>query len=381
MIYDAIINGARSLAFYGGNSPDCWNGTTDNQHGWNWTFWDSTLRSLIGEISPISPLSPALVNPVSTAVLPTNDASTEVIESRRQRGRPLGAGGACRLGNETGHDLGPASVSDERRRLHREPLGERGERRLDRQLRPVGCPHLPPRAAGTTAASPAPTIASVTPTSGPVGSRVTVAGTNLGSATAVTFAGLVAGFTVTSSTELSATVPAGATSGPIAVTTPVGTATSSVAFTVTAASPPPPPSGGGGSSGGQAIPSSVRLTASATSPSLSVGGTDDIVLTAVDVGGGSSHVILTITLPSGLALVGPPGLRARLRLHRPDRLGVRPRLPSVECAHTGALLRSRNFGRRPADLHHDHRPRARCQPCRQLGHTDDLGRAPSCTRT
>ena len=31
MIYDAIINGARSLAFYGGNNPDCWN-PTDTQH-------------------------------------------------------------------------------------------------------------------------------------------------------------------------------------------------------------------------------------------------------------------------------------------------------------------------------------------------------------
>ena len=24
MLYDAILNGARSLAFYGGNNPNCW---------------------------------------------------------------------------------------------------------------------------------------------------------------------------------------------------------------------------------------------------------------------------------------------------------------------------------------------------------------------
>ena len=152
MIYDAIINGARSLAFYGGNNPDCWNGTTDNQHSWNWTFWDSTLRSLIGEISPISPLSAALVNPGSTAVLPTNDASTEVISRAGNAGDFWVLAARVGSGTQAGDDLGPAPVGDERRRLHREPLGERGERRVDRQLRPVGCTHLPPRRSAAAAA-------------------------------------------------------------------------------------------------------------------------------------------------------------------------------------------------------------------------------------
>src|SRR5262249_19581513 len=49
-----------------------------------------------------------------------------------------------------------------------------------------------------------------------------------------------------------------------------------------------------------------RLALSAASPTATVSGTDAISVTAVDAGGGSTHVVLTINLPSGLALVGPP---------------------------------------------------------------------------
>ena len=79
----------------------------------------------------------------------------------------------------------------------------------------------------------APTITSFNPISGPVGTLVTITGTNLTGATSVSFHGTTAtSFTVVNATQITATVPSGATSGTIAVTTPGGTATSSASFTV-----------------------------------------------------------------------------------------------------------------------------------------------------
>src|SRR2546426_9722803 len=75
-------------------------------------------------------------------------------------------------------------------------------------------------------APPAPTLTGFTPTSGPVGSSATLNGTNFTGATAVTFNGVSASFTVSSDTAIQATVPAGATPGPLSGTHPRGTATS-----------------------------------------------------------------------------------------------------------------------------------------------------------
>src|SRR5438132_7396675 len=77
-----------------------------------------------------------------------------------------------------------------------------------------------------------PTITDFSPASGPAGTSVTINGTNFTSATAVTFNGTAASFTVTSATAIQATVPAGATTGPLSVTTLGGTASSSTNFTV-----------------------------------------------------------------------------------------------------------------------------------------------------
>ncbi|MGH2530652.1 MAG: IPT/TIG domain-containing protein, partial [Actinomycetota bacterium] len=83
-----------------------------------------------------------------------------------------------------------------------------------------------------------PTITSFSPQSGPVGTSVTIKGTNFNSATEVKFKNTVATFTVDSNTRIKATVPSGTTTGPISVTTPDGTATSSSDFVVTATAAP-----------------------------------------------------------------------------------------------------------------------------------------------
>ena len=69
-------------------------------------------------------------------------------------------------------------------------------------------------------------------TSGKVGDAIIILGTSLTSATGVTFNGIAADFTVGSASEISTTVPAGATTGKVQVTTPGGTLLSNVAFHV-----------------------------------------------------------------------------------------------------------------------------------------------------
>jgi uncharacterized repeat protein (TIGR03803 family) len=70
------------------------------------------------------------------------------------------------------------------------------------------------------------------PSSGGVGATVIILGNSLTGSTHVTFNGTAASFKVVSSTEITTTVPKGATTGTVKVTTPGGTLSSNVAFRV-----------------------------------------------------------------------------------------------------------------------------------------------------
>ncbi len=79
-----------------------------------------------------------------------------------------------------------------------------------------------------------PSITSFTPSSGPVGTAVTITGSVFSGATAVKFGTILAtSFTIDSDTQITAIVPDGFVQAVIKVTTGGGTATSGQSFTLT----------------------------------------------------------------------------------------------------------------------------------------------------
>jgi len=85
---------------------------------------------------------------------------------------------------------------------------------------------------------PAPAITSFTPSSGPVGSLVTITGTNLSSPTALSIGGVSAIPISNTGTSFVAMVMPGAVTGTVSVTTENGTGASSSNFTVVTSLPP-----------------------------------------------------------------------------------------------------------------------------------------------
>ena len=243
MIYDAILNGARNLAFYGGNIPGCWN-ASDTAAGWNWTFWDGVLKPLVQEINAGSPIAPALLNPGTTRTLASSDATTQAIVRDGVGSDDLwviaarsGAGSQAVTIDGLPATVTSGAVYTEGRSVpvvHGSFTDTFG--RWDVHVYHFTVPPPPPGG---------PVVTSFAPVSGPAGTAVTITGSKLTGATAVAFAGTTALYTVDSDTRITATVPAGAADGPISVTTTAGSTGSQDSFDVTS-----PASGGGGGGGG-----------------------------------------------------------------------------------------------------------------------------------
>ena len=167
--------------------------------------------------------------------------------------------------------------------------------------------------------TPPPTISGFSPQSGPVATPVTVSGTGFTGATAVAFNGTAAQYTVTDDSTIQTSVPQGATTGPISVTTTGGAATSSSDFTVTAPPPPPTISGfspEGGAVGTQVIINGTGFTGATT---VAFNGTtagytvtdDSTIQTSVPQGATTGP--MSVTTPGGTAttssdfiVTGPP---------------------------------------------------------------------------
>ena len=138
------------------------------------------------------------------------------------------------------------------------------------------------------------------PTTGPVGTTVTIYGTGFSSTpglNTVTFNGTAASVTAGSSTHLVVAVPAGATTGAIAVTAPTGSASSSVAFVV-APAPSSAPTITGFTPTLAVAGTSVSVTGTGFAPGVTGSTTLFNVAQAATLSGSSSTTLLT-TVPAG----------------------------------------------------------------------------------
>jgi hypothetical protein len=161
----------------------------------------------------------------------------------------------------------------------------------------------------TVTGSTVPTISSFSPSSGIVGTSVTINGNHFTGASSVRFNGTSASFSVANDGRITAVVPGGATTGRITVTTPSGTATSASNFTVTGGSAPTissfsPSSGAAGTSvtiNGNRFAGATSVRFNGTSASFSVA--NDGRITAV-VPTGATTGRITVTTASGTATSG-----------------------------------------------------------------------------
>ena len=161
---------------------------------------------------------------------------------------------------------------------------------------------------GCSSVQAAPTVSGFSPTSGSPGSTVTITGTGFTGASSVTFNGSASTYTVNSDTQITATVPSGATSGPISVTTSAGSGTSSSSFTVTATVAKPTITSISPTSGRVGTVVAITGTALTGATSVKFGGGVSATYTVVSatrinatVPAGAASGGITVTTPGGSA--------------------------------------------------------------------------------
>ncbi len=128
-------------------------------------------------------------------------------------------------------------------------------------------------------ASLIPAITSISPESGEPGDLVTITGTNLGDAISLTFGTTVAVISTNTATEIQTTVPEGATTGRITVTTNGGAAISESDFTVIII--------------GAVTVSEVSRRSATIGETITITGTDMATVSSVSIGGVEATVSST----------------------------------------------------------------------------------------
>ena len=232
MAYDAILNGAKALTFYGGDNPHCFSGS-DATYGWNWSFWQGVLEPLVKELSASSPLAPALVNAAKTPHVTMGGSGTETMLRQGTSVDDLWL-----IAARNGAGTRTVTFKGLPRWAHR------------------GSVYTENRTVTASAGSFADRFAQwdvhvyhfveplilrrITPARATVGSRVTLQGKGLAAATDVGFGGVKAHFRVVDDGKLVARVPKQARSGPIVVTSPLKQVTTRSTFAVPPSVATPP---------------------------------------------------------------------------------------------------------------------------------------------
>jgi uncharacterized repeat protein (TIGR01451 family) len=137
-----------------------------------------------------------------------------------------------------------------------------------------------------------PIVSGFSPGTGTAGNTVTITGSNLAFTTNVAFNGLTATYTINSISNISATVPPGATTGPILVAGLGGNFTTSSNFNVQGSSP---------------ADLAVKLTHTGNFIQGETGDTYTIVVTNVSFAASTGSVSVTDTLPAGLTATALSG--------------------------------------------------------------------------
>jgi len=88
MSYQAVINGARGLVYFGGSLPATLN-ERDSRLGWNWTYWDRVLKPVVEELGDHSPLQPALTAPESKLPIRSSHAGAGLEHCVREAGKDV----------------------------------------------------------------------------------------------------------------------------------------------------------------------------------------------------------------------------------------------------------------------------------------------------
>lgn len=146
-----------------------------------------------------------------------------------------------------------------------------------------------------------PTVSGINPTTGSVGSQVTITGTNFTGVNAVRFSNNVnAVFTVSSDAQITATVPAGAVTGPVTISKPNCPDATTAFFTVTGGctysiNPTSQSFSAGGGNG------SVAVTTQAGCAWMAVSNVTWITITSGANGTGSGSVVYSVAANTGAA--------------------------------------------------------------------------------